>query len=345
MVRYAQERCKRIDTPTTEVTIHVGFSVFLCGLTLGSQIRELQLATSQPLGFSIQYTVTALAALGVAFYNSWTLTLVTIATFPFAAIVLSWISAKMQPSISAQEESLAKAAKLSGNAMSAIETVKVFNGQGHELRQYAVTIREAARSYLVQANANAAQIGFVRLITLAMFVQGFWYGSTLIGHNISSGQVLTTFWAALMATQAIEQLLPQMIVLEKGRAAGATLKAVIFKMERGRRITEMAGSQIPARCRGDIDIRGVGSNSECPTPFADLLRFLSRIQPVQASGRSTKPASFFLPERPFLLSGVAGPVRVRWETFSCDTIRIGVGAFLSTATQYRRWISAGYAVT
>ncbi|KAI9784929.1 MAG: hypothetical protein M1816_000565 [Peltula sp. TS41687] len=224
---------------------------------LQSQIRELQMATSQPLGFSIQYTVTAFAALGVAFYHSWKLTLVIIATFPFAAIVLSFISAKMQPSINGQEECLSQASKSSGNAISAIETVKCFNGQEHEVKQYATMIRKATRYYLVQANANALQIGFVRLITLGMFVQGFWYGSTLIGHSTTSGQVVTTFWAALMATQAIEQLLPQMIVLEKGRAAGATLKAIIFRVERGRRITEMVGSQVPADCKGDIDIRAV----------------------------------------------------------------------------------------
>lgn len=215
------------------------------------------MATSQPLGFSIQYTVTAFAALGVAFYNSWNLTLVTIATFPFAAIILSFISKKMQPSINGQEEYLSQASKSSSNAISAIETVKCFNGQEHEVKQYATTIRGAARHYLVQANANALQIGFVRLITLGMFVQGFWYGSTLVGHSTTSGQVVTTFWAALMATQAIEQLLPQMIVLEKGRAAGATLKAIIFRMERGRRITEMVGNQVPTLCNGDIDIRGV----------------------------------------------------------------------------------------
>lgn len=216
------------------------------------------MATSQPLGFSIQYTVTAFAALGVAFYHSWKLTLVTIATFPFAAIVLSFISAKMQPSINGQEECLSQASKSSGNAISAIETVKCFNGQEHEVKQYATTIRTAARYYLVQANANALQIGFVRLITLGMFVQGFWYGSTLVGPNsTTSGQVVTTFWAALMATQAIEQLLPQMIVLEKGRAAGATLKAIIFRVERGRRVTEMVGSQMPTHCKGDVDIRAV----------------------------------------------------------------------------------------
>lgn len=216
------------------------------------------MATSQPLGFLVQYTVTAVAALGVAFYHSWKLTLVIIATFPVAAIVLAYTSSKMQPAINAQEDSLAAAAKGSSSAIAAIETVKCFNGEDGEIRQYSIEIHKAAQNYSWQAHFSAIQIGIIRLVTLGMFVQGFWYGSTLIGPGKTKpGDVLTTFWAALMATQAIEQILPQMIVLEKGRAAGATLQAVRLRVERGRRIMEMAGSLSPAQCKGDVNLRRV----------------------------------------------------------------------------------------
>lgn len=205
----------------------------------------------------MQQTVTALTALGVAFFYSWNLTLVTLATFPLAAAALSFISARIQPRINSQEEQLAQAVKFSSNAISAIETVKCFNGQNHESDRYADRIKEAAKHYLVQAHGNALQIGLVRLFTLGMFVQGFWYGSTLVGKSDSAGDVVTTFWSALMATQAIEQILPQMIVLEKGRAAGAALKTVIFRMERGRKIKSMTGKGSPAKCLGDINFHNV----------------------------------------------------------------------------------------
>ena len=216
------------------------------------------MATSQPLGLVVQYAVTAVASLGVAFYNSWKLTLVTLATFPIAVVVLSSTSARTQPAIDAQENSLSEAAKSSTSALSAIELVKCFNGQEGEIRRYVEKIVMAAKAYYRQAHANAFQIGVFRLVIRGMFVEGFWYGSSLVDrHKVTSGQVLTTFWAALMATQAIEQMLPQLIVLEKGRAAGAALQAVRLRVERGRRITEMVGRQIPTRCQGDIDIRGV----------------------------------------------------------------------------------------
>ncbi|KAL9611484.1 MAG: hypothetical protein Q9167_003882 [Letrouitia subvulpina] len=222
-----------------------------------TQIRELQLATSQPVGFAIQYSVTALAALGLAAFYAWDLTLITLATVPFSGFVLAWISARMQPSIDAQSKELTKCSKYANNAIQAIDTVKCFSGQDFELWQYSKAVKRAAKYYLLQARANAFQIGFVRFITLAMFVQGFWYGSHLVQTGKkNAGEVLTAFWACLMATQAFEQILPQMIVLEKGRAAGATLKAILFQMESKRRVI-MQGHLTPSFCEGDIEVRNV----------------------------------------------------------------------------------------
>ncbi|MCJ1322561.1 hypothetical protein MMC15_007910 [Xylographa vitiligo] len=225
---------------------------------LQTQIRELQIATSQPLGFALQYTVTLFAALGLAFYTAWNLTLVTIALIPFTAVALAWVSARMQPAIDLQIEHLTQASKLANNAITAIDTVKSFNGQDFELWQYLEATKKAALCYLVQARANAFQIGLVRVTLLGMFVQGFWYGNHLVDiGSRTPGEVLTAFWACLMATQTMEQLLPQMIVLEKGRVAAATLKAVLIKVDKGRKIKQMMGRKTPRYCDGDIQVKRV----------------------------------------------------------------------------------------
>ncbi|KAL8977263.1 MAG: hypothetical protein Q9205_006896, partial [Flavoplaca limonia] len=224
---------------------------------LQTQIRELQMGTSQPLGFALQSTVTALSALGLAMYTAWDLTLITIATIPFAALALGWISSRMQPSIEAQAKELNTASKFANNAFQAIDVVKCFNGQDFETWQYAKAIKRAAKKYLIQAKANALQIGFVRFITLSMFVQGFWYGSHIvITGKKQPGQVLTAFWSCLSALQAVEQILPQILVLEKARAAGATLQAILTQMDKRHRII-MTGQLTPEFCEGDIEVRNV----------------------------------------------------------------------------------------
>lgn len=216
------------------------------------------MATSQPLGFAAQYTVTTVAALGLALYYAWDMALVTLAVVPASALVLSWISGRLQPTIKAQMDELTQASKLANNSISSIDTVKCFNGQDFEMWQYAQAIRKAATFYLVQARASAFQIGFVRFVTSIMFVQGFWYGSHLISTGKKNpGQVLTAFWACLMATQTVEQILPQMLVLEKGRASAATLQAMLTQMESGRKIARMTGRTAPKYCEGDIEVRNV----------------------------------------------------------------------------------------
>lgn len=226
-------------------------------------MRALQLATSQPLGFVIQSTVTVIVALGIAFYFAWNLTLVTLAVVPFAAVILAWLSARMQPSIHRQDGELNQASKLANNAISAIDAVKYFNGQDTEISQYTEVVGNAARFYLAQARNMAVQIGLVRLLTLGMFVQGFWFGShlVLVGSK-NPGQVLTAFWACLIATQAAEQILPQMMVLERGQTAAATLKSMLIQLENGRTTRRLVGRIRPGYCDGDIEIRKV-SCLEC----------------------------------------------------------------------------------
>lgn len=164
----------------------------------------------------------------------------------------------MQPIIEMQTEKLTEASKIVNNAISAIDTVKCFNGQEFEGWQYRKAVLRAARYHLRQAKANALQIGGLRLFTLSMFVQGFWFGSHLVNIGQKNpGEILTAFWACLMATQAFEQTQPGVIVLEKGRAAGAALKSVLGQMEGGFELPRMSGRTVPLFCAGDIEVRNV----------------------------------------------------------------------------------------
>lgn len=164
----------------------------------------------------------------------------------------------MQLSVQNQVEELTKASKVANNAISSIDTVKCYNGQNSETWQYSSIMRRAAYFYLRQAKANALQIGFVRFITLSMFVQGFWYGTHLvITGKKTPGGVLTAFWACLMATQTVEQIFPQTIILEKGRVAGAYLRAMLNQLQSGVGIVQSVNRQPPECCKGEIKINGI----------------------------------------------------------------------------------------
>ncbi|CZT09583.1 related to STE6-`Full-size` ABC transporter responsible for export of the `a` factor mating pheromone [Rhynchosporium graminicola] len=224
---------------------------------MACQVRELQMGVSQPMGFLVYELFGALAALGLAFYYSWKLSLVIIATFPFAGLLFFLVSIELGSAIEAQKRELTKASKFANTAITAINTVKVYNGQNQEVWQYYDTIKKVAAAYLIQARCNAAQFGITKFLMVGLFVQGFWFGLVLVKKGMDPGAILTTFYACLAAMQGLETVLPQWLVLKKGMSAGQTLKAIMMQVKKGRVMTSMMGSLRPDSCVGDIEIKGV----------------------------------------------------------------------------------------
>lgn len=191
-------------------------------------------------------------------YYSWRLTLVIISTVPLITIVLGYLGTSMQPNVKKQQEQLTTALKYVNNALGAIETVKCFNGQEKVLGNYSHVLVQATLWYLRVVNSNALQFAFTSFMASAMFVQGFYYGGVLVRDGQkSAGDVVTTFVAALGAFQAISGILPQMIVLEKGRTAGATLRAVMAQIDGGSTVSRDRGYSNLDSCEGNISLKNV----------------------------------------------------------------------------------------
>ncbi|KAF5665159.1 ABC transporter [Fusarium heterosporum] len=227
-------------------------------IRIQTQTRELQLASSQVLGLLVGDIITSFASLGIALYYSWKLTLVLLATLPISAIVLSLATRRLEPAIQAQKRELAVASKFAVASITAIDLVKIFNGYDHEVWQYYPAAKASAKQYLIQAQCNALQMGYVAFWVVAMFVVGFWYGVVLVNNDgLPAGSVLTTFYATLAAFQGIEALMPQWLVLAKGMSAGSFLSSVTHNMKAGGLFKPMIGASRPQFCCGDIELKDV----------------------------------------------------------------------------------------
>lgn len=227
-------------------------------LMSSSQMGELRTSTSQPLGLVLQFSFRAIASLGLALYTSWKLSLVTLAGIPVFSSMIAFLSTRIKLNIQAQETELSNVSKIAHNATTSIDTVKCLNGQEFEYRNFVSRVDKAAVHYLKQARFNSLQITLLRVMMLGMFVQGFWYGSSMaISGELSAGDVLRTIWASLLAAQSIELALPQVIVLEKGKIAAATLENVISNQSGNKTANEMKGNLYPRHCEGDIEVNNV----------------------------------------------------------------------------------------
>jgi ATP-binding cassette subfamily B (MDR/TAP) protein 1 len=235
------------------------------------------LATSQILGLLVCDIVAAFASIGVAFYFSWKITLVLLATLPVAGIILSLASRPCEPAIQRQRAQLATASKLAIASLLGIDLVKVFGGYKTDLRHYADAIRRSSKPFHVQAACNSFQMGFVVFWVFGLFIIGFWFGLSLVEKGMSPGNVLTTFYATLAAFQGFESLMPHWLVLAKGMSAGGFLAAIVSDSRRGeKKIWKMGRTARPTVVFGDIKLTNVRCMLVLPFfPFALLLTWNS----------------------------------------------------------------------
>ncbi|KAF2030327.1 P-loop containing nucleoside triphosphate hydrolase protein [Setomelanomma holmii] len=237
-------------------TRETGIVAFLPAIQM--HIRDLQLSVSAPFGEGTQCVISGLSALGVAFYYCWNLTLVILCTVPLIYLVQSFVAHRLSLRANEQADKLQLALKYIANAIQSIEIVKCFNGEHYELNNFTKITALAASLYKRVANLRSIQIGAMQFFTLSVFVQGFCYGSHLISSGKRDvGQVVTTFWAALMAIQGITGFLPQLIVLQKGKVASARLRLLMNQISASDQQQELEGRLKPLRCPGDIEFRQV----------------------------------------------------------------------------------------
>jgi ATP-binding cassette subfamily B (MDR/TAP) protein 1 len=184
-------------------------------------------------------------------------------TIPLLYLVQAFVAKRLSLRSHEQAEKLQSALKYITTAIQSIETVKCFNGERYELQTFTKVVGVAAGLYKRVANLRSIQIGLMQFFTLSVFVQGFWYGSHLVDTGKSdAGKVLTTFWAALMAISGITMVLPQFIVLQQGKMAGAKLSIVVKQISSSDQMLELQGKTKPARCPGDIEFRKVTSSDQ-----------------------------------------------------------------------------------
>ncbi len=189
---------------------------------------DVRMASSLASGTLIQYLTTCLACLALAFSRSWALTLVILSAVPLLIFIQTLSQRFAGPLVAAERTQTARAAALAMRALTAITTVKAFNAQMFEISSL-VSILQEGESAATRVNAVwGATSALAQTTTMAMFVQGFWFGASLVRRGaVSPGDVMAVFWACLIATSNLQMCIPQLITLTKGKFAMASLVSLI----------------------------------------------------------------------------------------------------------------------
>ncbi|CAG8659293.1 3563_t:CDS:2, partial [Dentiscutata heterogama] len=211
--------------------------------------ENIQSAISDDIGHVIEYTVTAMSCLVLAFTKNAILTLVILASMPLVFITLAYTTAKANPLLSKERAIFMKAGNVLENGLSAIKTIKAFNGEAKEEKKHLDHLQEANSVSANLAWIYAIRVGMIQFLILSLFVQGFWFGSILVSEKkLAPGDVLSIFYASLLGASVLKEILPKLASIAKAKDAVKHINILLEKVTlidlralRGFTLTEIKG--------------------------------------------------------------------------------------------------------
>ncbi|KAL1411210.1 ATP-dependent permease [Vanrija albida] len=220
---------------------------------------DVRIATITGMGKTVQSIITFLLCLGLSLYKSPKLAIVTLSAVPLIMGINVLARAVCHPLYAVERRGFAEASTDIERATAAIATVKVHNAQVTELERFRRPIANARDSLFKQGFVWGACFGSTNVLIFTIFVAGFWYGAKLVNDGQASVEnVMTVFWACLMATGALQGGLQPLSYITKGTMSLASLLTVIQDDETlptpG---PENGHGVVPARCQGSFDLHDV----------------------------------------------------------------------------------------
>ncbi|KAK6465801.1 P-loop containing nucleoside triphosphate hydrolase protein [Scheffersomyces coipomensis] len=217
-------------------------------------VEELRSGTSEIIGLLIQTIASIIALLITSFYHSWSLTLVIMASTPIMAVV-GWFFGKLTyMNQEVENEITAKASKILDWTLVYGTVVRLFNGKYVEIVKFNKLVDNSAKAFFKVSNAIAANGALLRSLSLLMFVQGFWFGNSMIRlGKLEINQVFTCFSSCLMLGASISDLGGILATLNKAHAAAGKIDKFLDTKDN----VDKSPQLYPQRCYGDIQFQNV----------------------------------------------------------------------------------------
>lgn len=187
-------------------------------------IEEIREALSENVALLVQSFSSIVLLLIFAMVQSWSLTLVILASVPFMATSsavfgkLTFTFAKVENNLSARASKILDWSFASGNI------VRLLHGKYRDLVNFNRVVEESAKAFTKMSLVVGLNEKVLRILSFLIFVQGFWFGAhmVLIG-KLSIGQVFTAFSSCLIMGTHISTMANILAHLNKGQAAAATI--------------------------------------------------------------------------------------------------------------------------
>ncbi|PSR89248.1 ABC transporter B family member 2 like [Actinidia chinensis var. chinensis] len=190
----------------------------------------------------------------IAFILNWRLTLVVMATYPL--IISGHISEKlfMKGYGGNLSKAYLKANMLAGEAVSNIRTVAAFCSEEKVLDLYSQQLIEPSRRSFIRGQIAGIYYGVSQFFIFSSYGLALWYGSVLMGKQISSFRsVMKSFMVLIVTALAMGETLAMAPDLLKGNQMVASVFEVL---DRKTQVTADVGEEL-TRVEGTIELQGI----------------------------------------------------------------------------------------
>jgi ATP-binding cassette subfamily B (MDR/TAP) protein 1 len=221
-------------------------------------IEEFRAGTATAIG-SLISTVGLIIAMAVtAFVQSWSLTLVILASSPFMLLCGWYFGGITYTSAKSENDCSSKASKCLSWNLSSANIVKLFNGKYAEIANFNNYVTLSMKAFNKMSNAIAANSAILHVLSLFAFIQGFWFGNYMISTGrLTINQMFTCFSCCLLLGTEISLIASVIAYLNKSYAA--TAKINDFMNDNSKTFIDEKG-EYPSPAIGHIEFKNVSFN-------------------------------------------------------------------------------------
>lgn len=193
-----------------------------------NDVTMLRGAVVGGLASIVRNSLMTLIAVGIIFYTSWKLALLTVIIVPVNVMLIAVISRKLRKGSIRAQERMADITSVLQETISGVRVVKAFGMEDFEKRKFGLFNRRYVGEYLKMR--RFAELASPSSETLGIFasIVILWYGGRLvIGGNLDPANLMMFIGAMLWVVNPVKNLSKLNSVVQEGLASGQRIFQVI----------------------------------------------------------------------------------------------------------------------
>ena len=230
---------------------HSSTGVLLSRLTYNSE--QVGQASTDSIVIMVRAALTVAAQVCWLFWLNWRLAVISLATGPLAAWLISVVNRNFRRYGRRIQDSMGDVTRIAKESFEAPRLVKVYEAQPHLRAQFEAVNEHNRRSYMKLILTRGLANPTVQLVTAlgGALVLGLALRDTISG-RMSPGDLFGFFTALTSIAQPLKELVQVADPLQQGIAAAESLFALIDEPPE-----PIGGKYVAGRVRGDVEFRGI----------------------------------------------------------------------------------------